>query len=108
MGQAAAAHETAAANLLCWLWGSDGHGPIWEGLPLLQVAVQACVWSMADACCMIPTLVCILQVYACNVLNLGNSRIISAHAQTARQIVRDPHFHGDVQVRCNTCTTMIG
>ncbi|KAK9829371.1 hypothetical protein WJX72_005446 [[Myrmecia] bisecta] len=36
-------------------------------------------------------------VYACNVLNLGDSRIISVHPPTARQIVRDPHFHGDVQ-----------
>jgi hypothetical protein len=32
------------------------------------------------------------------VLNLGDSRIISVHANTARQIVQDPHFHGDVQV----------
>ena len=40
----------------------------------------------------------LLQRYGCNVLNLGNSRIISVNADTARQIVRDPHFHGDVQV----------
>lgn len=39
-----------------------------------------------------------VQLYGCNVLNLGNSRIISVNADTARQIVRDPHFHGDVQV----------
>jgi len=32
------------------------------------------------------------------VLNLGNSKIISVHDSTARQIIRDPHFHGDVQV----------
>ncbi len=31
-------------------------------------------------------------------LNLGNSRIISVHAHTARQIVRDSHFRGDVQI----------
>ncbi len=39
-----------------------------------------------------------LQLYGCNVLNLGNSRIISVNADTGRQIVKDPHFHGDVQV----------
>ena len=39
-----------------------------------------------------------LQLYGCNVLNLGNSRIISVHAHTARQIVRDSHFRGDVQI----------
>jgi len=38
------------------------------------------------------------QLYGCNVLNLGNSRIISVHAHTARQIVRDSHFRGDVQI----------
>ena len=36
--------------------------------------------------------------YACNVLNLGNSRILSVHAPTARQIVRAECFKGDVQV----------
>ena len=44
------------------------------------------------------TFVFLMQLYGCNVLNLGNSRIISVNADTARQIVRDPHFHGDVQV----------
>ena len=39
-----------------------------------------------------------VQLYGCNVLNLGNSRIISVNADTGRQIVKDPHFHGDVQV----------
>ncbi len=38
------------------------------------------------------------QLYGCNVLNLGNSKVLSVHANTARQIVRCPHFHGDVQV----------
>lgn len=37
-------------------------------------------------------------LYGCNVLNLGNSKVISVHAGTARQIVRDPKFRGDVQV----------
>lgn len=37
--------------------------------------------------------------YACNVLNLGNGRIISVHADSARQIVKHPAFKGDVQVR---------
>jgi N-dimethylarginine dimethylaminohydrolase len=36
--------------------------------------------------------------YACNVLNLGNGRIISVHADSARQIVKHPAFKGDVQV----------
>ena len=39
-----------------------------------------------------------LQLYGCNILNLGNSRIIAVHADSARQIVRDQHFTGDVQV----------
>ncbi len=30
--------------------------------------------------------------YACNVLNLGDSRIISVHTGSARQIVKSPHF----------------
>lgn len=40
----------------------------------------------------------LLQLYGCNILNLGNSRIIAVHADSARQIVRDQHFTGDVQV----------
>jgi len=36
--------------------------------------------------------------YGCNCLNLGGGKIISVHAGTARSIVRDPHFRGDVQV----------
>lgn len=36
--------------------------------------------------------------YGCNVLNLGNERIISVHTETARQIVTDPRFGGDVCV----------
>ena len=39
-----------------------------------------------------------VQLYGCNVLNLGDGKVISVHSGTARQIVRDPHFHGDVQV----------
>ena len=38
------------------------------------------------------------QLYGCNVLNLGNSKIISVHAGTARSIVKHPAFRGDVQV----------
>lgn len=41
---------------------------------------------------------CFLQLYGCNVLNLGNGKIISVHAQTARQIIKHPNFKGDVQV----------
>lgn len=36
--------------------------------------------------------------YGCNCLNLGNERIISVHMETARQLVQDPHFTGDVRV----------
>lgn len=36
--------------------------------------------------------------YACNVLNLGDSRIISVHAGSARQIVKSDCFKGDVRV----------
>ena len=39
-----------------------------------------------------------MQMYGCNVLNLGSSRIISVNPSSARQIVNDPHFKGDVQV----------
>ena len=35
-----------------------------------------------------------LQEYGCNVVNLGNERIISVHMETARQIVQSPHFYG--------------
>lgn len=47
--------------------------------------------------------------YACNVLNLGESRIVSVHAASARQIVRDPRFNGDVQViDFSSITSMYG
>ncbi|GFR49721.1 hypothetical protein Agub_g11877 [Astrephomene gubernaculifera] len=47
--------------------------------------------------------------YACNVLNLGDSRIISVHAPSARQIVKDPRFTGDVQViDFSSITSMYG
>lgn len=36
--------------------------------------------------------------YACNTLNLGNGHVISVHAPSARQIVKDEVFRGDVQV----------
>ena len=36
--------------------------------------------------------------YGCNCLNLGAGKILSVHAGTARSIVRDPRFRGDVQV----------
>mmetsp|Transcript_8912 Transcript_8912/g.15445 ORF Transcript_8912/g.15445 Transcript_8912/m.15445 type:complete len:486 (+) Transcript_8912:82-1539(+) len=47
--------------------------------------------------------------YACNVLNLGNSRIISVHTPSARQIVKSPHFKGDVRViDFSSITSMYG
>ncbi|KAF5833023.1 hypothetical protein DUNSADRAFT_10768 [Dunaliella salina] len=47
--------------------------------------------------------------YACNVLNLGGSRIISVHASSARQMVRSPHFKGDVCViDFSSITSMYG
>ncbi|KAG2426169.1 hypothetical protein HXX76_013150 [Chlamydomonas incerta] len=47
--------------------------------------------------------------YACNVLNLGDSRIVSVHPPSARQIVRDPRFKGDVQViDFSSITSMYG
>ena len=50
-----------------------------------------------------------LQEYGCNVLNLGNERIISVHMETARQIVQSPHFHGDVQcIDYSPITSMYG
>ncbi len=45
--------------------------------------------------------------YACNVLNLGDSRIVSVHAASARQVVRDPRFNGDVQVRTAACNASL-
>lgn len=48
-------------------------------------------------------------LYGCNVLNLGNERIISVHRETARQIVNSPHFHGDVQlIDYSPITSMYG
>ncbi|KAI8474870.1 MAG: hypothetical protein J3K34DRAFT_517740 [Monoraphidium minutum] len=47
--------------------------------------------------------------YACNVLNLGGSRIISVHAPSARQIVTHPAFKGDVRViDFSSITSMYG
>ena len=36
--------------------------------------------------------------YGCNVLNLGDSNILSCHAETARQLVRCAAFHGRVHL----------
>ena len=50
-----------------------------------------------------------MQEYGCNVLNLGNERIISVHMETARQIVQSPHFYGDVQcIDYSPITSMYG
>ena len=47
--------------------------------------------------------------YGCNVLNLGDSTLLSCHAATARQIVRCPHFHGSVQlIEFNAVNSMYG
>lgn len=46
----------------------------------------------------------LIQMYGCNVLNLGSSRIISVNPASARRIVKDPHFKGDVQVIHETCS----
>ncbi|PSC74328.1 Arginine deiminase [Micractinium conductrix] len=47
--------------------------------------------------------------YGCNVVNLGNERIISVHMETARQIVQSPHFYGDVQcIDYSPITSMYG
>lgn len=49
------------------------------------------------------------QEYGCNILNLGNERIISVHMETARQIVQSPHFYGDVQcIDYSPITSMYG
>ncbi|KAL4539920.1 hypothetical protein Ndes2437B_g01739 [Nannochloris sp. 'desiccata'] len=47
--------------------------------------------------------------YACNILNLGNERIIAVHLESARQIVKSPHFNGDVQyIDYSPITSMYG
>jgi len=47
--------------------------------------------------------------YGCNVLNLGDQRVISVHMETARQIVQSPHFTGDVQcIDYSPITSMYG
>lgn len=47
--------------------------------------------------------------YGCNVLNLGDSNILSCHPETARQIIRCPHFKGNVQlVEFGAITSMYG
>lgn len=47
--------------------------------------------------------------YACNCLNLGDSNILSCHPETARQIIRSPHFKGNVQlVEFGAITSMYG
>jgi arginine deiminase len=47
--------------------------------------------------------------YACNVLNLGNGRIVTAHAGSARRIVRHEAFRGDVRaIDFSSVTSMYG
>jgi arginine deiminase len=47
--------------------------------------------------------------YGCNVLNLGDSNVLSCHAESARQLVRCPAFHGRVQmVEFGDVTSMYG
>ena len=47
--------------------------------------------------------------YGCNVLNLGDSTLLSCHPETARQLVRCPQFHGTVQlVEFGAVTSMYG
>lgn len=47
--------------------------------------------------------------YACNVLNLGNGKLISVHTKSARQLIRFPHFSGTVQVvDFSSITSMYG
>ena len=47
--------------------------------------------------------------YACNVLNLGDSTLLSCHPETARQLVRCPQFHGTVQLlQFDAVTSMYG
>jgi len=47
--------------------------------------------------------------YACNVVNLGDSCILSCHAPTARKICRSPHFSGTMEyVEYSAITAMYG
>ena len=47
--------------------------------------------------------------YACNILNLGDQRIISVHPEMARRIVRSERFAGDVQcIDFSPITSMYG
>jgi arginine deiminase len=47
--------------------------------------------------------------YACNILNLGDQRIISVHPEMARKIVRSEYFSGDVQcIDFSPITSMYG
>eukprot|EP01023_Acetabularia_acetabulum_P053428 TRINITY_DN5981_c0_g2_i4.p1 TRINITY_DN5981_c0_g2~~TRINITY_DN5981_c0_g2_i4.p1 ORF type:complete len:481 (-),score=67.21 TRINITY_DN5981_c0_g2_i4:315-1757(-) len=47
--------------------------------------------------------------YACNVLNLGNGNIVSVHAKSARQIVRNNNFLGDIKaIDFSSITSMYG
>ncbi len=47
--------------------------------------------------------------YACNVVNLGDSCILSCHAPTARKICRSPHFSGTMEfIEYSAITAMYG
>eukprot|EP01024_Parvocaulis_polyphysoides_P031818 TRINITY_DN28649_c0_g2_i1.p1 TRINITY_DN28649_c0_g2~~TRINITY_DN28649_c0_g2_i1.p1 ORF type:complete len:140 (+),score=7.43 TRINITY_DN28649_c0_g2_i1:58-420(+) len=47
--------------------------------------------------------------YACNILNLGKGNILSVHDKSARQIVRDKNFKGDIKViDFSSITSMYG
>ena len=47
--------------------------------------------------------------YGCNVLNLGDSRIVAVHGPTARRIIACPNFHGEVDLlKYDQITSMYG
>eukprot|EP00798_Chlamydomonas_sp_ICE-L_P002145 gene2145-18194_t len=49
------------------------------------------------------------SAYACNILNVGDARIISVDSHSSRQIVKSPHFKGDIHVvDFNAITSMTG
>ncbi|CAL8463141.1 g2675 [Coccomyxa elongata] len=86
--------EDSATRRLVDEWTRTPDG----GYELTRQGVEFSEYMRGEGYHIIPIKAADQLLYGCNVLNLGNSKVLSVHAATARQIVRDPHFKGEVQV----------
>ncbi|KIZ04019.1 Amidinotransferase family protein [Monoraphidium neglectum] len=83
--------------------------PVTGRYRLARTAVEFASFMAAEGYSIIPISAPHQLAYACNVLNLGRSRIVSVHAPSARQIINHPRFKGDVRViDFSSITSMYG